>query len=250
MTLKRYNGSNFETVPFRYYDGSNWRGTPLYRYNGTEWVDAFLDNGLVAYYPFDGDVGDYSGNNNDGTDNTSAGFVSGRIGSDAKDFDGTDDYIDIGGNNYAGLSTYSAWIYPVSQSSANEILTAGTSSGELIFALADNKGTAQLFLSDTSDESTNLNLQAGTVLTDTWHHIAATWDGSAAKLYLDSTEVASDSSTISDYHSDSEVASASIGARSFSSSRYTDGHIDNVRIYDDALTSEEIDHLYQHGRVI
>ena len=49
------------------------------------------ETGLVAYYPFDGDTSDHSGNGNDGT-NHGATFVSGTSGQ-ALSFDGADDFV-------------------------------------------------------------------------------------------------------------------------------------------------------------
>lgn len=50
-----------------------------------------LTDGLVAYYPFNGDAKDYSGNGNDGTIN-GATLVGGVVGQ-AYSFDGVNDYI-------------------------------------------------------------------------------------------------------------------------------------------------------------
>lgn len=36
------------------------------------------------------------------TDHTSAGFVSGKVGSEAKDFDGEDDYVDVQNSEFKG----------------------------------------------------------------------------------------------------------------------------------------------------
>lgn len=55
-----------------------------------------VDNGLVAYYPCDGDAHDASGNGNDGTI-YGATFGAGHLGkpSSACQFDGIDDWIDV-----------------------------------------------------------------------------------------------------------------------------------------------------------
>jgi hypothetical protein len=50
-----------------------------------------FDPGLVAYYPFDGDTFDYSGNGYDGV-NSGATYVGGVSG-EALSFDGVDDYV-------------------------------------------------------------------------------------------------------------------------------------------------------------
>ena len=75
---------------------------------------ADLNDGLVAYYPFNGNANDESGNGNDGTVN-GATLTEDRCGNanSAYSFDGADDYIDIGNTRKTKLSDYylSAWIH-------------------------------------------------------------------------------------------------------------------------------------------
>ncbi|MCK5231891.1 MAG: hypothetical protein KAR13_16585, partial [Desulfobulbaceae bacterium] len=52
---------------------------------------ADLTNGLVAYYPFDGNASDQSGNNNHGVENGGIQYKQG-ISGDSASFDGVDDY--------------------------------------------------------------------------------------------------------------------------------------------------------------
>jgi hypothetical protein len=42
-------------------------------------AQTFLTNGLVAYYPFNGNANDMSGNGNNGTNNASSGIIVGRF---------------------------------------------------------------------------------------------------------------------------------------------------------------------------
>jgi len=55
---------------------------------------ADLNDGLVAYYPFDGNAQDMSGNSNHGMEYGGVGYTTGKIGQAAQ-FDGMDDYIEI-----------------------------------------------------------------------------------------------------------------------------------------------------------
>jgi len=256
MTLKRYNGSSFETVPFRVYDGTNWRGTPIYRYNGSEWVDAYLDEGLVAYYPFDGDVNDYSGNGNDGTDNTSAGFGSGRIGSDSKDFDGTDDNVTAPDDTvydfaYNEAFTVSVWFQtsntgqqdPIGKRDHNnnqegwELETAD----DIRFLIGDGSNIIRRIVSDDPVDGT-------------WHHVAVSYDGSVdvsgITINLDGGSTTTSSTTNGSLGSGVQnAAKLHIGSRN-NNTNYYSGLMDDVRIYSRELSSTEINHLYQHGRVI
>ena len=68
-------------------------------------------NGLLLYYPFDGNVNDFSDNNNDGIDYTSKNYVAGKRHK-ALDFNGLTDYIQLTNtiNSSNGLS-FSFWIF-------------------------------------------------------------------------------------------------------------------------------------------
>ena len=69
-----------------------------------------------------------------------------------------------------------------------------------------------------------------------WEHIAATYDGSVARFYVGGVEVASSTFT-------SSVGSSNnwrLGAYGGSPTGFFDGQIDNVRIYDRALSAAEI----------
>jgi len=67
-------------------------------------------SGLILYYSFNGNVNDASGNNNNGINNTSNKYVSGKKGQ-ALDFNGTSDFIELTSTIYSanGLS-FSFWI--------------------------------------------------------------------------------------------------------------------------------------------
>jgi hypothetical protein len=67
--------------------------------------------GLVLYMPFDGNVNDLSSSNNNGIDYTSHNFVTGKK-SQGLDFNGTSDYIRLTNtiNSQNGLS-FSFWLY-------------------------------------------------------------------------------------------------------------------------------------------
>ena len=74
-----------------------------------------LNNGLVAYYPFNGNANDESGNGNNGNVN-GAILTNDRNGNSNKAyaFDGVDDYISVPGSNSISIQTNfssSVWIY-------------------------------------------------------------------------------------------------------------------------------------------
>ena len=70
---------------------------------------------------------------------------------------------------------------------------------------------------------------------DVWHHICLTYDGSTARLYADGIEVASASKTWN-----LALNRAHIGRQVNNAAEFWDGTIDDVRIYDYALSPAEI----------
>ncbi len=84
----------------------------LYTYESGPWVPPFT-NGLVAYYPFDGNTRDYSGNSNDCTTAGGVAYETNRFGvpSQCLQLDGVDAYVTT--TNMPALNnvfSYTGWI--------------------------------------------------------------------------------------------------------------------------------------------
>jgi len=97
-----------------------------------------LDEGLLFYYPFNGNVKDAGGNGNHGIDYTSGNYVTGKRGK-ALDFNGTSDYIQLRRsiNSEKGL-TFSFWI--------NSRGASGTDNNGVIIGKYNMSGAARCFL--------------------------------------------------------------------------------------------------------
>jgi hypothetical protein len=77
-----------------------------------------------------------------------------------------------------------------------------------------------------------------------WVHIAATYDALAGQAYIYIDGVPGAMAAI-DTSRRIDIGNYSLGGNSLWNSRYFDGQIDEVRIYDDALTAAEIQVLYR-----
>ncbi|MFN4337017.1 MAG: LamG domain-containing protein, partial [Candidatus Nitrosocaldus sp.] len=78
-----------------------------------------------------------------------------------------------------------------------------------------------------------------------WHYVTLTYDGSTLRLYVDGTLVSSLSTTaIPDYNWNTPLT---IGKNSLDNSRYFIGDIDEVRVYNRALTAQEVSNAYNNG---
>ncbi|WP_342304989.1 LamG-like jellyroll fold domain-containing protein [Methanolobus sp. ZRKC5] len=191
--------------------------------------------GLVAYYPFDKDTMDYSGNGNDGTNN-GATFVSG-IGGNALDFDGMEDYVSVPINinpDVMPQATIALWVRSNSDSRGTVISHDNGGYDRTIDIDARGGG---LGWSAFSGSGSVLGYQ--TVTTDKWTFLAVVYDQDAGtvKFYVDDVMYEEEGSLGMGWDAINIGSNPSFGA-------YFDGLIDEVRIYDYALTQSEISSLY------
>jgi len=196
-----------------------------------------LQSGLVAYYPFSGNAMDGSGNGNHGEVN-GATLAKDRhdAGGSAYDFDGTDDVITIGdGLVYTNKITISAWIKAGDQVKRWDIIVGGPKY-DILFAL--DRGSFSFggewnepFKADTRS-STSLNDKR-------WHHVVASYDGSTVNIHVDGSLERSNQKTGS-----FQPSKKNIGKGGDSPPLHFTGSIDDVRIYNRALSAEEVKALY------
>lgn len=165
-------------------------------------------SGLVAWYPGDGNGNDISGNNNHGTLQNGATFAAGKAGQ-AFSLDGMDDLISAPGNGSLNLTgnqvTIEAWIKLENNSTTAQNFT-GTI-GKNVFpngqpylilfesgpiqsnpgnTLPPNQWQFEYILTNT-DGTRFHNQSTGVIITvdGLYHHFVMTYDGAAARLYVD-----------------------------------------------------------------
>jgi hypothetical protein len=214
--------------------------------------------GLVAEWNFDEGAGsvlhDSSGNGNDGTIH-GATWADGKIGG-ALRFDGSNDYVDCGNDDSLswGSADYSicAWVKRAGDFGyVNVIVGKHVGWGDyrgwyLRFGIPG--GTNKLEFNNNYDSFWNGNgvVKSDEEYTDQdWHYICGVLDGgnNKVRLYVDAVEIENDAGS-NTYNIDNS-ASLRIGAKS--NGEYFNGVIDEVRIYNRALTADEIRaHYYGH----
>ena len=224
-----------------------------------EWGTAGGACGAIGHWNFDEGTGQTaadSAGTNDGTlgPTTSADAEDPTwacvTGGNALDFDGTDDYVDIPpiGDGYSAI-TVSAWMKArtfASPENYNPIVAREEAGDDIndVFALMardEGVGNEASFRIYVGAGNTKVTARSNIILsTDTWYHLVGTYDGADVRVYLDGIEKgnAAQSGTLS-----TEATRIALGK--FSNNFYVnfDGLIDEVRIYDRALSPAEISAL-------
>lgn len=208
---------------------------------------------LVAFYPFNANSDDESGNFNHGTVH-GATLVSDRFGNidSAYEFDGIDDYILVTNSTSINIFnsdlTVTMWIYNdnplLSDSSYKGISKGGWSTGvgyELLYSNYWNDGTLHF----TTGSSGN-NVFSFNNYNNQWIMITGTFDNatSTKKMYINGIE---QTSTIQGVDALSSSAhDLYIGRRHplNSYAGFVKGRMDDIRIYNIKLTATEILNLY------
>ncbi len=199
--------------------------------------------GLVAAYGFDETSGtqvlDASGNGNDGTLSGPTRSTQAKFGQSLS-FSGSNSLVTVSDSNSLDLTsgmTLSAWVYPTTWASGWKTVMMKEVSGGLAYDLNSNSD-AGLPNSTLSIGGYDRQLTAGSRLpSNTWTHLAATYDGTTQRLYVDGVQVGSRAQT------GTLAASANplrIGGNTVWANEYFQGLIDEVRIYNRPLTQAEI----------
>jgi len=194
--------------------------------------------GLAGWWKLDGNANDSSGNNNRGAPAGNPQWVTGQIGG-ALAFDGADDYVDCGNGpslNITGPVTIAAWFYPTGQGSSTypRIVdksngTGGADPGYKLYLRSAENYTLTLSTGGTYPISTL------TAELNAWNYAAFITDGTQRKLFLNGEwQVWNDSAAANVSTNSLYIGNSPAGARHF------EGMIDEVRVYNRALTEEEV----------
>jgi hypothetical protein len=204
-------------------------------------VDPGTD-GLVAYYPLDGDVLDASGNGLDGTMMGDPNFAEGVAGM-ALDLDGDGDYVDCGTNeelnSLSQKMTVATWVNIRSITTAWMAIAV---KGENAWRLSVNNETTGLHFGFTGGTRGWQGANSVTEIPlDEWHHVAGVYDNEVGgTIYVDGVPETVNADLGG---TDFNETPFYLGENSESAGRFLDGMLDEVRVYGRALSEEEILYL-------
>ncbi|MBR9701439.1 LamG domain-containing protein [Candidatus Pacearchaeota archaeon] len=203
------------------------------------------EDNLVAHYEFEGNVKDSAGSN-DG-DIYGATFVDGKFGNG----------MNFNGNGFVGIAvdpslnelvdgvTVAAWIYLTSGGKDQKIFGTqdGRAGGFKLGMFTNNKLEFEI-----RDENNNIGLirwvSGGTSLqTNNWYHVVGVYDKSSnsIKTYVNGEldRAMGTSKSLAP-----TTGSSAIGREPFQSKYFFNGRIDDLRVYNKALSAQEVQELY------
>ena len=201
--------------------------------------------GLIAYYPFNGNANDESGNGRNGVV-YGASLTTDRFGNPDKayQFNGTSNYIDIPGTNNLHLNTnglsLAAWINFTEPSDIHAIVGKHISGYGNGYYLMIRPATIIEFLVDS-----DYGLRSTESYNDgNWHFVVGTFDGSTMKLYVDGALKSSQPKTYSSLND----STLTIGKHHAGvATDFFNGKIDDIRIFDKAIGEAEVLQLFNDG---
>lgn len=215
----------------------------------------YQDNsdGLVAYYPFTGNAIDASGNGNNGVV-YGATLTTDMSNSPDKAyyFDGNGDYIDCGNRSslqVSGNITVCSWakLQPTSHGQAvvNKYhlnadkgwLLEATPDGRVCFDGRPGPG----------GEMSNSGFSSQSIFDDTWHFLVGQRQNSTWKIYVDGMLASQAEGSNGDFTNSINLMIGVQSDRPSDGAAFSHAVIDDIRIYNRALTDSEIQQLYNES---
>lgn len=178
---------------------------------------------------------------------TSAAWTNGAIGkyNSSLNFDGNDDYINLNDNfsNIYSSFSLSAWIR-LRTGVPNQGAFFGNYSSYLGTYLARGTSDSRFRVCEGGTSCKDISISTSFVPLNSWVNLVGTYDGSTSKFYINGIL----RGQLTGITAAAWSNNFTIGKQSWSE-HYTDGQIDDARIYNYALTSEQVKTVYNNGAV-
>jgi hypothetical protein len=214
--------------------------TAYYEPSAPDWF-----NGLVGYWKLDEGNGtiaaDSSGNNNNGTLQNGPIWVDGKYVK-ALSFDGTDDYVSIGSSSSLEFSqqfTVACWAKVEDSTGDHQVILAQNYGYSDIYGIEyQPDGHTPQFFVGTSSGVRQYAVSSLVVQFGEWVHLVGCFDGSSVRIYVNGTLRGTTDLIGSIDIKDKPIQ---LGAHTEPSDRnWFRGTVDNVMIYNRALSADEV----------
>ena len=211
-----------------------------------------LTTGLLAWYAFNGNANDGSGNNNNGTVYGSMTYGTNRLGSanQAAVFDGVDDNVEVADNNALDLTndlTFSVWLLTTGSTALQTIIgkhqPGQNNVGSYVYGLWLNNSVNKLDFQATPFFDGQINSSAS-INPGQWIHVAFTYNKSTGvwKHYINGTIDRTGTRTFGIANTSINLLIGAMG-QTPGKSWFFRGSLDDLRIYNRALTDTEVQAL-------
>ncbi len=216
-----------------------------------------LINNLLAYWKMDdpnwngtGQIKDSTGNMNSGYNYSSGAITSpGKINLGAQ-FDGINDRLVFGDDpfRFSGNASFSVslWFYRLGQQGGTYprlVSKEGTGIMDWGISLGGSENQAYFTRGQAGLSGGNDGVTANNIAPYTWYHLTATYDGTTMKMYINGNLVNAGTSSIRPIGNTKPLT---IGTNSDGNSPF-DGKIDELGVWNRALTAAEVSQLYNSG---
>ena len=222
-----------------------------------------LTSGLVAYFPFNGNANDASGNDNNGTV-YGATLVADRNGNQnsAYSFNGTSNYIRTSDSNSLSLNgdfSISLWFYDIPDSQLYHTFLGKRLGGNWSYNLATSINTNgvqselnKIFTGRrhvSSVDEREYRFSNATFDFNTWQHIVLTVQNNTITFYKNGLNMGTNSNgnqfTLPMINQAVGLTIGSNGS-TVGTCEWMNGKLDEIRIYNRVLNTDEINYLYQN----
>lgn len=219
-----------------------------------------ITDGFIAYYPFNGDATDESGNNNDGI-LIGTSFTSDKLENPDKAvfFNGIDDYISLPQDSDFMERTICFWFNAENIPEWNPDRDPDNSMGIIYTSDHPNieNGLTKMWVTKVDgvpkfcfhNGGGDVILDNGFAINEKeWYFAAVTISSTRIKFYING-ELLKSRDFPGNIHStwDNGVYSASLGVGRLLNHRFFNGKLDEVRVYNVELSSSDISNIYDVG---
>lgn len=160
-------------------------------------------------------------------------WVSGKLNS-ALSFNGVNAYVSVPWGTLSGNAarTIALWFKTTSTANSNWVSWGTNASTQLSQVGIYSGGLGYLGYAN------DLTVPAASYANGNWHYLAVTFDGNHMILYLDGVQVNTETTTLA-----TGTSQLNIG-RAITASNYYNGVLDEVRIYNEALSASQVNKVY------
>jgi hypothetical protein len=211
------------------------------------------DTSLVAYYPFNGDARDHSGNSNHGVVDGPI-LIKDRFGkqNSAFSFDGENATIEAIVKNMPAIDSPQSfsWWFKIDMNptyldelGADNMIALVDSGKEIGIQFGFRAPGYKSLGFDTWNWGGGTLLEAEQPAVRKWHHCVYTYDGSTHRFYINGLEISNSTAK-----TQQDIPTLLMFGNYPSGDQYFEGEMDDIRIYNRNLMEDEIKYLLNEGK--